>query len=258
MSQHARKLGRLPRTFNQNIPHFSSMRLKYRGKEWKPLPAKLNYLTGMPADLGRMLNDHLGDCGIAGLFHARQIWDYVCNKVVLPANDNYVLATYELFCGYIDGRDATDNGAILQDVLLKYVNNGIPTEDGDDKLLGFVEVDVRIPNDIKRCIAEGGVCYIGIDIPEAWTQSAPESNWDDTSSPIAGGHCVILAGYDDEYFEVISWGFHFRMSIKAFGIVCSEAYMLLDKAWINNRAVSPFDMTEAELQADMADLKKAA
>ena len=117
---------------------------------------------------------------------------------------------------------------------------------------------MRIPNDAKRAIAEGGVIYMGIDIPAAWTEAAPGSTWDVTSSPIEGGHCVIACGYDEDGLDIISWGFHFRMTWKAWADYVSEAYMLLDSAWIKATGVTPFDMPEPELAQAMQSLKKAA
>lgn len=254
-----RKLGRGRRTYRQNVPHFSSMRLKYRGAELRPLPAEVHWAEGMPASLGMMLNDHLGDCTIAGMYHARQVWTYAANKAMELANNSLVLKMYSVICGYVDGNSNTDQGGIEQHVLSFWVNTGIPTNDNtDDKLLGFVEIDPRVPNDVKRCIAEGGVCYIGIDIPQAWTESAPGSTWDDTMSPIAGGHCVIAVGYDDECVDIISWGLHFKMTWNAWAKVVDEAYMLLDRTWIRATGVSPFDMSEQDLDASMQVLKHAA
>lgn len=55
------KLGRLPRTFDQRVPHLSSLRLM--GSIQLPaLPNEIDNAIGLPADLGIMLNDRLGDC----------------------------------------------------------------------------------------------------------------------------------------------------------------------------------------------------
>lgn len=254
-----RQLGRRKRTYHQNIPHFSSMRLKYRGMELKPLPESVHWAEGMPASLGLLLNDHLGDCTIAGIYHARQVWSYAANKAMELANNSLALKMYTAICGYVDGQPDTDNGGIEQHVLGYWVNTGIPTNDNTlDKLLGFVELDPRAQQDAKRAIAEGGVVYIGIDIPEAWTQSAPGSVWDKTDSPVAGGHCVICVGYDDMYVDIISWGLHFKMTWGAWSEVVDEAYMLLDRAWIRASGLSPFDMTEPDLEAALVTLKRAA
>jgi hypothetical protein len=253
-----RRLGRQPRSFRQNIPHFSSMRLMYRGAELRPLPDEVHNSKGMPSSLGLMLNDHLGCCTIAGLYHARQVWRYAAAQAMEAANESFVLEMYEKICNYVDGNEATDNGGIEQHVLSYYVNNGIPTDTGLDKLLGFVEIDPRALQDIRRCIAEAGLCYIGIDIPQAWTEALPGSTWDMTNSPVVGGHCIILTGYDLVGVDLISWGLPFRMTWEAFTHACDEAYMLLDRAWIKASGLSPFDMTADQINSAMQPLKMAA
>ena len=136
--------------------------------------------------------------------------------------DADVLADYEAMCCYVDGDPSTDNGGVLQDVLAKAVRTGFTTGSGQDKLAGFYEVDPRNLVDVARTIVECGFAYIGIDIPQAWTQAQAGNTWDETDSPSAGGHCVILAGFtldshdQPDVFDVISWGMPFTLTAAGF------------------------------------------
>jgi hypothetical protein len=235
-----------------------------RGAEQAPLPAALSWLHGMPANLGMMLNGptpgdpaalQLGCCTVAGLAHARQVWSFNATGQMITLPDASVLDLYEQGCGYVLNDASTDQGGNEQALLTFCQQTGIPTPAGPDKLIGFVELDVRNRDDIKRAIAEGGVVYLGINIPEAWCSAPIGSIWDETSSPAEGGHCIIGAAYDTQYVYVVSWGIVWTLTWAGFTQVCDEAYLLADRAWIEATGKTPFGMALPDLQAAMAALK---
>ncbi len=55
-----RKFGRLPRTFDPGVPHFSTLNMMKAPAA--PIPVSHDWATGMPTDLGFLMNDSLGDC----------------------------------------------------------------------------------------------------------------------------------------------------------------------------------------------------
>lgn len=246
-----RKLGRRPRSFRPEIPHYSALRLM---RAPDPIPASKSWLVGMPDDLGFMLNQDLGDCTCAGLGHARQVWTFNTTGHMVTVPDADVAALYERACGYVPGDASTDQGGNEQDLLAYCVRTGIPTENGPDHLLGFYEVDARNLDDVRRAIYETGLAYIGISIPEAWSQAQAGDTWDATDSPVEGGHCVILAGYDPAGFDVVSWGMRFRLTDAGFKQACDEAYALVDRSWINATGATPAGLTVAELEQQMSAL----
>jgi hypothetical protein len=255
-----RKLGRQARSFNPTVPHMRAM----RGTQQAPLPAALSWLHGMPADLGMMLNGptpgdpaapQLGDCTCAGLAHARQVWSYNASGQMVTLPDDYVLQLYERGCGYMLGNEATDQGGNEQSLLTFCQQTGIPTPGGPDKILGFVELNVANTDDIKRAIAEGGIVYLGINIPDAWCEAPVGSTWDVTDSPTAGGHAIIGAAYDPQELYVVSWGNTWPMTWAGFAQVCDEAYLVVDQAWLNAKGSTPFGMSLDALEAAMSALK---
>lgn len=254
-----RFLGRLRRAHNPAIPSAHQVR---RAVRERPIPPALNWLASMPAGLGAMLNDQLGDCTCAAIYHALQVWTFHTAGSMLTEPDVYVQKLYELACGYVPGNPTTDQGGVEQSVLGYCMRQGIPIAPGGssdlNKLAAFVEIDPRQVGDVKRAVAEGGVVYLGINIPEAWCSMAVGQDWANASGPIAGGHAIIGAGYDAEWLYVVSWGSIWRMSWTAFAAVCDEAYFLADPLWINEKGTTPFGMTLADLEASMRAQKIAA
>ena len=255
-----RKLGRKPRSFNPTVPHMHAM----RGVQQAPLPSALSWLHGMPPDLGMMLNGptpgnpsalQLGDCTCAGLTHARQVWSFNAAGQMVTLPDDYVLELYQQGCGYVLGDPSTDQGGNEQQLLTFCQQTGIPTPSGPDKILGFVELNVSNIEDIKRAIAEGGAVYLGINIPEAWCEAPVGSTWDATDSPSAGGHAIIGAAYDPDKLLTVSWGSTWAMTWAGFAQVCEEAYLVVDRTWVNAKGSTPFNMSLDALEAAMQNLK---
>ena len=254
-----RKLGRLPRSHNAAVPAMMQMR---RTAQVPPLPPALNWLDSMPAGLGMMLNDQLGDCTVAAIFHALQVWTFHTQSKMLTEPDAYVQALYAKACGYVPGDESTDQGGNEQDVLTFCMRNGIPVAPGGpadiNKIAAFIEIDPRQVDDVKRSVAEGGIIYLGINIPEAWCSMPVGEDWTDASGPVGGGHAIIGAGYDADWLYVVSWGAVWRMSWAAFAQVCTEAYFVADPLWMSAKGVTPFGITLADAEASMQALRMAS
>ncbi len=157
-------------------------------------PSQVNWHNKGIANFGMMLNDSLGDCTIAGLGHAIQIWSSNAYKeITVP--DSSILTAYEQWCGYVPGNPATDQGGIELDVLTDFKKNGL---DGHE-LLGFADPDVGNLTEIKQAINLFGGLYIGLNVPNSVMNNLnPDVIWtvvpDDGG--IAGGHCVYCLSKD--------------------------------------------------------------
>jgi hypothetical protein len=222
----------------------------------------------MPADLSEMLNDQLGDCTCAGLYHGRQVWSFNSNPPMDTEPDANVELVYCQACGYEPGNPSTDQGGVEQDVLGYWLNQGIPilptvgsTGTTFDKLTAFYEVDPRHLNDIRWTIHDCGFAYIGIDMPARLMDNVPDV-WDvfpgNDDGGSDGGHCVILpASLPTENFKLISWGRVYEMTPAFFSRYCDEAYGLVDNSWVNAKGTTPGGLTLGELEAQMAALKES-
>jgi hypothetical protein len=252
------KLGRHPRKFNPRIPHLSSLMGGKILTIAQP-PAAVDYSNKMTFPAGVFMNDTIGDCTAAAFYHARQVFSsQTGNEITDPTYD--VLALYELSTGYVPTDPSTDNGGDEQAVLTYILNNGAPIGDGSsvDKLIAFVEVDVCNQDDIKTVINECGVCYIGVNMPQT-LMDGMEPLWDyqtgdDTTS--AGGHAVVLVGYDATGPFLISWGNKYQMTWAFFAQYVEEAYALIDNLWFNTAGGTVLGMTKQTLEALMEGIKE--
>jgi hypothetical protein len=255
------KLGRLPRAYDQRVPLMSA--LTAGAPPLPPPPAAVDYTFGMPADLGMMLNDQQGCCTCAAWGHAKQVWSFNGNPPMQTPSDADIETLYEAF-GYdpsqtdANGNNPTDQGAVEQDVLAYLMNTGA----AGDRLAAYVEIDPANLDNVKRAIADGGIAYIGFNVPNyLMAGSEPPAVWDvdpSADNGIAGGHAVILAGYDANDAKVISWGKVYTMTWAFFSAFTDEVYALADKSWFTLAGMSVAGLTLAQLEAAMQALKEAA
>lgn len=258
------KLGRRPRTFNPRVPHMSSL---VGGRILSPVQPSVDWTGKLPASLGMMKNDVLGCCTSAGIYHTIQVWTANSQGAIDSEPDSNVELVYAESCGYEPGNPATDLGGVEQDVLSYWVNEGVPVYPtvgsvGDvfNKLTAFFEVDPRHLDDVRRTIADCGVCYIGIQMPVYILQN-PTKVWDEPGTgddaSIEGGHCVIQAAYDvaGKTFKLVSWGQVFTMTEGFFQRSTDEAYGPVDADWVNNQGTTPLGLSLGEIEAQMAAIK---
>jgi hypothetical protein len=253
-------LGRLPRAHDPRIPHFSSL---VAGKSLPPPPAQVDYTKGMPKNLGMMLNDTLGDCTCAAVYHAFQVWTFNSSKgkSMDTEPDSDVEKLYELACGYKPSAGGEGPGGNEQLVLKYLLNKGAPTGPTGQtthKIDAFVEVDPRNTDDVKRTINDCGLVYIGFNVPQyiVPTNGTPPAVWDveKTNTQIVGGHAVVLPGYTAAGARVISWGQYYTMTWAFFAKYVDETYAIADNFWINGGGKTPGGLTLAELEAQMKAL----
>jgi hypothetical protein len=261
-SQHAAtfKLGRLLRTYDPRIPHMSALTA---GQVLPPPPPSTDWTKGMPANLGMMLNDTLGDCTCAAFYHALQVFSYNSSPPMVTQPDGDVEKLYILACGYNPRVPGEGPGGNEQHVLTYILNTGAPTGPNGqtvDKLVAFVEVDPRNIDDVKRTILDCGVAYIGFNVPQFLMPpppAQPPAVWDvqSTDTKIIGGHAVVLAGYNASGARVISWGQYYTMTWAFFSQYVDEVYALADQDWIDAKGTTPGGLTLEELQSQMQALK---
>jgi hypothetical protein len=253
------KLGRLHRTYDSRVPHMSAL---LAGKTLPPPPPTVNWTTGMPANLGMMLNDSLGDCTCAAFYHAIQVWSFNSSGKVVTQPDPDVEKLYIDACGYKPKEGGEGPGGNEQSVLGYILKTGAPIGPGGtarQKITAFVEVDPRQVDDVKRCIHNCGVAYIGFNVPESIdpSKAEPPAIWtyEPKKSKSVGGHAVVLAGYDEKGARVVSWGMYYTMTWEFFAHFVDEVYAIADSEWFNAKGTSPGGLTQAELEKQMQALK---
>jgi hypothetical protein len=257
----AHKLGRLHRTFDARVPHMSAL---LAGQTPPPAPTSVNYTTGMLPNLGMMLNDTLGDCTCAAVYHAIQVWTFNANPPMVTETDGDVEKLYILACGYNPRTPGEGPGGNEQHVLTYLLRSGAPTGPTGatrQKIAAFVEVDPRNINDVKQTISDCGVAYIGFNVPQfivPQPPAVPPAVWDvqSTDTQIVGGHAVVLAGYNADGAKVISWGQYYTMTWAFFSTYVDEVYAIANADWISAKGTSPGGLSLAELEVQMQALQE--
>lgn len=263
-TKHHFKLGRLRRAFDPRVPHLSAL---LAGKVVPPPPASVDYTKGMPSNLGMMLNDTLGDCTCAAVYHAIQVWSFNATSKIVTEPDSDVEKLYELACGYNPRTPGEGPGGNEQHVLKYLLTRGAPigpSGSSTNKIMAFVEVDPRVTDDIKNTINDCGVAYIGFNVPAYLMPPGadPPAVWDynpsQANAQIVGGHAVVLAGYNANGYRVISWGQYYTMTQAFFSKWVDEVYAIADQTWIDAKGTTPGGLTPAQLEDQMQALKEEA
>lgn len=217
-----------------------------------PPPPAADWTKGITG-WGMMLNDQLGDCTIAGVGHAVQVW--TANTVGIatvpdPTIENY----YEQWDGYVPGNPNTDSGGIELDVLNDWQKQGF----AGHTLLVFADPKVGNLVEIRQSIALFGGVYIGLALPlTAQTQDV----WDvvagggaNTKKGSWGGHCVFVPKYDEHGFTCITWGQPKTMTLAFWKKYCDEAHTLVGQNWFTTQG-APNGFNQDQLLADLKAIK---
>jgi hypothetical protein len=217
-----------------------------------PPPPTADWTKGVTS-WGMMKNDTLGDCTIAGVGHAIQVWS-AHNGGMSTVPDPTVEKYYEKWDGYVPGNPSTDNGGVELDVLNDWRKQGF----AGHALLAFADPRASNLNEIRQSIALFGGVYIGLALPitaqkqEVWDvvkdggAHAKKGSW--------GGHCVFVPKYDSRTFTCITWGQLKTMTVAFWRAYCDEAHTLLGKNWLDTKG-SPAGFNQAQLQADLSKIK---
>ena len=258
---HRFKLGRKPRTFDSNIPHLSAL-LGTPSRRHYAVPLDVDYTKGMPASVGMMLNNDLSDCTSAAKYHARQVRTFVATGKMVTESDACVEKFYCGSCDYVPGNPDTDQGGNMQAVLAYLLKNGLPIGDGSQvaKIVGYLEVDARNPDDLMLAIEECGLIDIGFGVPAYLMPedgSPPPLIWDveRRNRRIIGGHDVIQPGRTNGLYRTVSWGSTgYQMTERFFEAYVDEAYAVITAEWIEQSGKTPFGLTLADWQKQMAGI----
>lgn len=221
---------------------------RYLAPSLPPPPAMADWTKGITS-WGMMLNNNLGDCTIAGVAHAIQVWT-ANNGGIVTVPDNTVEQYYEQWDGYVPGNASTDNGGVELDVLNDWQKNGF----SGHPLMAFADPKPADLVTVRQAINLFGGVYIGLALPiTAQTQDV----WDVVPNGGAkakpqswGGHCVFVPKYDQKTFTCITWGQLKTMTVAFWNKYCDETHALLSQQWISAKG-SPGGFNLAQLQADL-------
>ncbi len=195
-------------------------------------PAAVNWYAKCSWDPQLWGNNQYGDCTCAGMAAIVCIQTtYNGAPVVLPTQDvvNYY---FRLSGGW-------DSGLDLQTVLADMQTNGI---DGH-KWGPWVSVDPTNATEVQQAVSLFGAVYIGIALPRAWDEDTSAWTVGGANTVSVGGHCVVIAGYDQAHWDIYTWSQVVPTDQAALSMVCDEAYAMVNPDWIaTGTAPSGFDL----------------
>jgi len=213
-----------------------------------PPPPAADWTKGITT-WGMMLNDKLGDCTIAGVAHAIQVFTANTGAMV-TVPDATIERYYEQWDGYVPGDPGSDSGGAELDVLNDWQKQGF----AGNTLLAFADPSPANLDEVRQSIALFGGVYIGLSLPlSAQTQEvwdvAPRGGAKATPGSW-GGHCVFVPKYDEKSFTCITWGQLKTMTLAFWKKYCDEAHTPLAQAWFSAKG-APSGFDQEQLEADL-------
>jgi hypothetical protein len=191
----AGQLGRLPAKRPDGLHMFAY----YQANPLPKAPATLG--TPNVPNWYMLGNDKYGDCTFAGAYHAKMA------VAQIDGIKESLLSDQEVVDAYLAYTKGADQGAVEADLLAHWKSEGL----FGSKIAAYAPSDHHDFDEIKSIVNTFGFCYIGILVPApCMEQFQNHEPWDLTGTPadeqIEGGHCVIIVGYDEEVFYVVTWG----------------------------------------------------
>lgn len=194
-------------------------------------------------------NDQYGDCGVAGINHGFMA-DAAITTETEPFPDDQAIVNY-----YLTYTGGQDSGVVLAD-FLKYVKTaGFLNSHTISAYAPVAEHDIPT---LHFAISTYGFSYTGITVTEAMQEAFQDGEpWtlESLESPVAGGHCIPLVGYDSKYLYAITWGAVQAIDYSAWHYMSTEAWAVITGEFASkggdNRGVNL-----SALQADLSKLAK--
>jgi hypothetical protein len=208
-------------------------------------------------DWGLLGNDQYGDCVFAGSDHETMIWNKVRGGVAVKFTAQNALSDYSAVTGFDPNDPATDNGAVVRDVLSYRRATGMVDATGKRHKIGaFVALDAPNWDQLVVSTYIFGCTGIGFNVPQTAMQQFENGQpWDVVPGdpPIIGGHYVPIVGTLDysRWMACITWGKRQVMTKAFFLKYCDEAWAILSEEMIRSDGEGLHGFNLATFQADL-------
>jgi hypothetical protein len=198
---------------------------------------------------GMQGNASYGNCGVAGLVHGQMaVASILGTKGFAPP------APEQTVSYYLDYTKGKDSGVILSQ-FLQFVQKQ-PQGMLGEMVDSYAPVKVQDIPALQYTIDAYDFAYVGITVTEGMEQaSQDEQPWtlETLLSPVAGGHCIVLVGYDSQYLYGITWGAVQAIPYSTWHYIGDEAWAVISgyesKAGNDGRGIN-----YAALKADLSKL----
>jgi hypothetical protein len=191
-------------------------------------------------------NDQYGDCGAAGLVHG----DEVTACIVDLAQKETWPTDQAVIDGYLEYTHGQDSGVVLAQFLNYARCHGFLGK----RYKHYAPVEVHDVPTLQTAVFMYGFSYTGIVVTTGMQQASLANNqpWETSqlSTPVAGGHCVPIVGYDDTYLYCVTWGSIQPITYPMWHAISTEAWAVITPEFVEHngdgRGVS-LDALEADL-----------
>ena len=165
-------------------------------------------------------NDQYGDCGVAGLQHTFMAAANITQQKETFATAAQAIAYYLKYTGGVD------SGVVLSQYLAYVRANGYY---GSNDVLYAPFSPLNTPALLDVTFLYGSA-YCGITVTDAMMsafQAGEPWTADLCDSPIDGGHCVPVVGYDDQWLTIVTWGQLQKVSYLCWSHIASEGWAII-------------------------------
>lgn len=195
-------------------------------------------------------NDNWGDCGVAGADHV-----FKAAAADTGETENFPTAD-EVVSYYLTYTGGQDSGVVLSDFLAYVRKTGFYGH----TIAAYAPVQVSDIPTLQFAVDAYDAAYCGITVTEAMQQAFGDGKpWTANllDSPVAGGHCIPLVGYDSDYLYCVTWGAVQPIAYSAWPHMATEAWAVL-AGEIGSAGTDGHGINLAALQDDLSKLDAPA
>lgn len=256
------RLGRRPAVADPRVPFLYDLRAAHA---LAPPPPYANWYAAI-GTWGALGNMDAGCCVEAAIGHATLLNTTYADDAAVPT-DAETLALYSAITGYNPADPGSDGGTVILGpggAMEHWAKTGVTF--GGTTSTAAAYAKVPLGSDalwIRQAIHVFGSVLLGINLPASVVagESIPFI-WDWAGGPMAGGHCVLLCGYetiaDETLFDAITWGQRVRLTLPFLRGTFEEAVAVYDPDSLNGRGLTGADFDATEMLAAMAAIVSAA
>jgi hypothetical protein len=243
--QPGRALGKLPPKYDARTLRLARY-IEKRKVPKVPLAHNLSRKTlRVFPELGKMRNDALGCCTIAGLAHAEQTWSTYGGHP-RRSTDEEIVAAYDRINGGID------QGAAMLDALNMARHDGI----GGNTIYAYVSVEPLNHDQVRTAHYLFGGLYAGAMLPVA---AQTQDVWDVGEGPAFapggwGGHAFSIIDTGAKTLTIVTWGQLQKVTWAWLDRYVDELFCILEEDFIGDDKRSPQGFSLAKLAADLKAL----
>ena len=211
-----------------------------------PLPKPPASVAAPKLAYGMDGNDQYGDCGVAGANHG----------FMSAATDTGETETFpteaEIVSYYLTYTGGQDSGVVLSDFLAYVKKTGF----FGHTVSAYAPVSVSDIPTLQFAVNAYDFAYCGVSVTSGMEQAFSQGEpWtlDDLDSPVVGGHCIPIVGYDSTYLTAITWGQPQQIAYSAWHYIAQEAWAVISGELVT-KGTDGHGLNLAALQADLSRL----